>query len=286
MGRTISIGILNRSELIKGELCRSLEQWKAEGVKIDYAEKKMGETAVFACNLTRASNGARSMAMLNRLATILTDIIISRWEQPLLTKFLKVDLPHFDQDERDRILERTLTLLGEVDQKAGSSRREIITRPIRDYLRTNDQFIFEGFINFRLKDYIEHLDHIMELAIEEHLMDKEYHEFIVLLKHFVKNQDPRIFEVHVVIGSRGIFRLLDAQGKSINSDYLEGVIVDLVDNELNYDDLLISALISIAPVRIVLHFNRVEQNGEVVETIKKVFGDRVTVCEGCQQCSN
>jgi hypothetical protein len=42
-------------------------------------------------------------------------------------------------------------------------------------------------------------------------------------------------------------------------------------------------LITIAPRRIVLH-NALELGSEPVETIKKVFKDKIRMCTGCERC--
>jgi hypothetical protein len=55
----------------------------------------------------------------------------------------------------------------------------------------------------------------------------------------------------------------------------------MVDNDVNYDDLLISALITIAPARIVLHF---QDERNVIGTIQDVFIERVALCQGCSLC--
>ena len=56
-------------------------------------------------------------------------------------------------------------------------------------------------------------------------------------------------------------------------------------DEINYEDLLISALITIAPKTVMLHFaSAAGKANTVVETIKSVFAGRVTVCRGCKLC--
>lgn len=58
---------------------------------------------------------------------------------------------------------------------------------------------------------------------------------------------------------------------------------DDADN-LNYEDLVVSALITIAPRNIMVHTSDRLSDKEVLETIKSVFEGRVVVCEGCELC--
>ena len=49
-----------------------------------------------------------------------------------------------------------------------------------------------------MKDYIEQLEESVDKAIDEYLMDKEYREFIKLLRHFVDLQEPKRDVVNIV----------------------------------------------------------------------------------------
>ena len=59
--------------------------------------------------------------------------------------------------------------------------------------------------------------------------------------------------VNVIFEDDGGFSFLDETGSPIRIDYLEGIILEVGQNELDYEDLLISALIYYRPARIVLH---------------------------------
>ena len=47
--------------------------------------------------------------------------------------------------------------------------KEILKNLIFEYILENKSMIFEGFINFRIKEYIETLDYIVELAVTSYL---------------------------------------------------------------------------------------------------------------------
>lgn len=56
--------------------------------------------------------------------------------------------------------------------------------------------------------------------------------------------------------------------------------------DINYEDLLISALITIAPRNVMLHMAGIPQEHGVVQTIQHVFEGRVMTCDGCEICEN
>ena len=157
---------------------------------------------------------------------------------------------------------------------------------VLDYLSQNNCINIDGFINFRLQDYIEDLNKVIEQAVDELLLEKEYQEFIMLLKYFVDIQEPRLEKVHVLLLPSGSFQLFDDQNKFINNECLEGCMVEMIDNEINYEDLLISALITIAPREIVVHIPERAKVYNIIKTLQGVFGERLVICNGCTRCSS
>jgi len=141
----------------------------------------------------------------------------------------------------------------------------------------------EGFVRFRAKYYWQFLCETVDAAVDAYLIDREYQEFIKLLRYFVELQEPKIEMVNVIIDKPNKFEILDYQGKTIETNYLEGIILEIGHNELDFEDLLISALITIAPARIVLHAC---PNHHIQQTILSIFGSRVHTCSGCIICKN
>ena len=92
----------------------------------------------------------------------------------------------------------------------------------------------------------------VEYAIDEYVIEKEYLEFIQLLKHFVDSQKPSLEILHVGITPQGKFHLYNNDGVKVTHKFLEDYQLDNV-HELGYEDLLISALIAVAPRQITLH---------------------------------
>lgn len=134
----------------------------------------------------------------------------------------------------------------------------------------------EGFVRFRLKDIIDEIEMAIEMSVDDFIIQKEYNEFIDLLRYFVELQEPRIDLVNV-IKKNGSFQILDQERKEISSEYLEGYLADMFKDEVEYEDLLVSALINLAPQKIRLHFQR----DEVEETVRRIFGQKVEICRGC-----
>jgi putative sporulation protein YtxC len=150
-----------------------------------------------------------------------------------------------------------------------------------DYLDVNHNVNLEGFVRFRLKDYLKQIDYAVDDAVAEYDAEQEQHEFIELLRYFMASQDSRIDTIEVVLSKNGLFRLLDDSQNTIDNHYLEGFVADLAQGAVDYGDLLISALITLAPKKLRCHCDR---SLPVLETLKGVFAERMTICEGCEIC--
>ena len=120
---------------------------------------------------------------------------------------------------------------------------------------------------------------------EKSIIEQEYNDFINLLKYFVNIQTSRPKLVHVIVLSSGSYELVSEEKENITkkamSDFVD--IDDLPDN-INYDDLLISMLITLAPKSVVVHNAKLIKNKELFKTIDLVFDNSLIYCPGCDLC--
>lgn len=221
-----------------------------------------------------------------QVAEIVAAFVVERWEMTLLENMLLNMYEGLDAEGVEEICRRARFILdqGENSCLQLQQREEAIAARVQEYFQENSWLNIDGFVRFRLPDYLAELEQALEEAVDEYLLEKEYDEFIRLLRYFVDAQEPRVEKVHVVLGPGGGFQLYDSENRNLNSDYLEGFVVDMADSELNYEDLLISALITIAPRQVILHTVDKSRHHNAVNTIKSVFGERLIQCGGCSRC--
>ncbi|MCK4259240.1 MAG: putative sporulation protein YtxC [Halanaerobiales bacterium] len=294
---TIHIGTQNCTNELRERLDFELRFLEEEGIKVKIEEDFRGSLTFFDCNIPEGESlfkfsspwiqRSRREVVINYLANALADIMIGNLERFFVTKIIENKYQYFDEEEREILLDKAMIQLSNYSSDGGIhylpqiERKDRILIRIMEYLKENNQLILEGFIRFRLKDYFQELESAVEHAVEDHMMDKEYKEFIRLLKYFVDIQEPKVEEVNIVLRDDNIFRILDSNGNIIENEYLEGFIVQMAEEEIDYEDLLVSALITIAPEKIIVHF---EENHPVLETLYNIFESRVTVCRGCIFC--
>ncbi|MBM6821042.1 putative sporulation protein YtxC, partial [Clostridium saudiense] len=63
-----------------------------------------------------------------------------------------------------------------------------IIEKIKTCLEENEEINIKGFITFRMKELREDIEDIVDKVVEEYMVEKEYKEFVKLLKYFVDIQ--------------------------------------------------------------------------------------------------
>lgn len=283
MTQCISIGTAYQKDLLKDNLCRELWALKDKGVAVRLEESPAGGGLTFlACSIS--GTGQVEPVFRRQIAGVITDLIISKWEDKLLKDIIRTQYYYFDDDEKCTIYEYAQQKLN-LNAKNKEKNKLCILNRLTEYLTSNNDIVIDGFVRFRLKEYVNSLYDVADEAVDDFLSEREYNEFIQLLRYFVEIQEPRVNLINVVLCCDGVFKLYDEKGEVINSDYLHDFMMDLTDNEINYEDLLISALITIAPGHIKIHPGDGKLLAGTMDTINKVFAGRVSRCEGCPLCS-
>ncbi|HPU40815.1 MAG TPA: putative sporulation protein YtxC [Acetivibrio clariflavus] len=182
----------------------------------------------------------------------LADYIIKEYEEKLLLRIINSNYCYFNSIEKKEILRLALLIIKNDDKNFLNSlfqirRRNIIIKKLVDYFESSNKVILDGFVNFRLKDYIKDLEEIVDKAVDEFLTEREYKEFIRLLRYFVDIQEPKFNVIHVLVDYDNKYILLDEKKKEITNECIQEFMSDIPEGEINYDDLLVSSLITMAP---------------------------------------
>lgn len=156
---------------------------------------------------------------------------------------------------------------------------------IQECIEENEEINLKGFITFRIREFKEDLESAVNKVAEKYMVEKEYDEFIKLLKYFVGVQESKIDEINIIIKKNGEYIIRDDKNKDIMSEMLSELTDTKYNGSVSTEDLIISGLITYAPEKIIIHHVDNCINKEIIETIKKVFEDRVEFCDKCSKCS-
>ncbi len=209
------------------------------------------------------------------LCTILADIIVENLQIRHLVKLLKQEYYFLSEKEQCDILIKTLKKLwyGTREQKnqAVLCKREIKSR-VKEVLSQNgsDTFMLEGFMRFRMKDYLECWEIELCRCVEDYIKKREYIEFVEILRLFIKIRIPRVRKVHICVDGDGEYVLFDEKLCLLRCQQA---------NSIDKDDALLSALVNIAPLSIIVHNKERFFDARIIETLKDVFGNRVVFSE-------
>jgi putative sporulation protein YtxC len=226
----------------------------------------------------------------HQIAEFLAEHIVKDWEKKLTWKEIIKKGRHIPTADQVPIFNKALDFMKRCNSNESMNllmnygRKNKMAHRILDYIYYHNKLVLEGFINFCMKDYLTEIKFAVDLACEELRNEKEYNEFVKLLRHFVDSQPPIVMEVNVLMDPHGRFSLWDGNGVRIEEKNMECYIEDLTRGEINLDDVLVSILITVAPLRIVLHNTPGNQRSESVKMIKNVFSERISECKGCERC--
>lgn len=274
MNETISLGIGGDINLIKSRLLSnpdcvfpiSITKDKPEDV-ITYFNFEYNE----------------DVRILDKYLNVLSEYIIDRYETKFARQILDKNFEYLTQKAKRDIL-KNIILFSDDKTIGYDARKRIILTALYDCLKENKKFYLDGFISFRLREYEFVLYTLLEKLVDDYNAKKEYEEFIELLRYFVSVQSPRPTVLNIVVNPDNSYSVYDENEKDITANCVtEFIESEVLLTENDYDDLLISVLITAAPEKIVIHKAENIKNSDLFITIKKVF-EKVEYCVGCELC--
>ncbi len=291
------IGINNNDYRVKDYILSKLDSLKKEKTGLYFENYLESDTLFIKCcqkenflsNIKDNKNVKEKDDFIYNIAAILTDAIIENYESHLIKKVIKDYYIYITEKEKTQIFECADKLIRNErnpynDIIYKQSRISKVKGSILNYLKTEDLIILEGFINFRLNEYMKELYVIVDKAAEDFITQKEYKEFIKLLRYFVDIQETKIHTIHIVVEDGGRYVLLDNNKTVISYEIYDENGLRNVNIEVNNDDVLISNLITIAPKKIYIHNIDKFTNKELIQTIQNVFYDRTILCYNGKAC--
>lgn len=221
---------------------------------------------------------------LKSLSTTLTFFIIDMYEKNIIDNLIKSEYFYFNISERNKIANITYEDLYNTEEAvySPSERFDGIYKTIYNYFLNNHSILLKGFVPFRLKNYFEQLLEQIDKSVNKYIIEKEYTEFISLLKIYVKSEVSSCNEVHLIyINSKTL--LLDENKNIIKID--ENILSRkyLSDISFSSNDYILNTLLNLIPKKIYIHTMN-DTTDEFINTIKLIFEDRVSLCNDCSIC--
>lgn len=250
-------------------LLKNLEISPLENIYFVYKEFKNFKNVII------HYTGLETNTFFTLLSEIITNCILYFYEPLLLKKILNFNFFYFDSYEQDLIKENCLKYISQQEIQNIKYRKNEIYTEVLKYIIENKYMILDGFVSFRLENYIYTLEEIVDYNVNEYVIEKEYTEFINLLKMYVDSKPPESSTIYLVYcnGESVLFNknkdLIDLNENITNAKYLS-------DISFSSNDYALNALLSLLPAKIEIHL--VGDEDEFINTLKLVFRNRVSIC--------
>lgn len=261
---------------------------KNKGINIGISESIEKNThfiKIFCDDMEEEKNSDNIASIKNKVFTYIANIIykevIIEYRKRELLEYLTENYFFLRHDEIIEIdLEINQILLGrkKISDDTGilfQNRINSLNDVIKDFMMDEGQINIDGFIRFRLKTMKDDIQSIVDKAVEIYMIEKEYNEFIKLLKYFVEIQESKLEVVNIIIKRNGEYLVEDENGKNLFDEFIKELIESKESIDANPEDVIISGLITNAPRHVYITNKEYCLNKEFLNTISAVFGERV-----------
>ena len=223
--------------------------------------------------------GKASFLFISSISRILTYLVLDLYENVFIKKIIELEYFYFSFPEQDSIYKiciETLNIDGSLD------RFKTIDTSFYNYLLENKSLNLKGFIDFRLFEYIKYLDNVIDISVNKFIIDKEYIEFVNLLKGYVFSSKSNTEIMHLVYKNKESFLLDDKKNIiPINKKAFDRHFIS--DISFSSNDYTLNNLLTLLPNNLYIHL--VDEKDEFINTLELIFDKRVHFCNDCDICA-
>ena len=273
-----SICIKMTNQNITKHLLEQLNEFKLDDVYFSCKKFKIYY------NIIILFSGKNENLFFEETSKILATFIIDLFEEKIIQNLIKSEYFYFDTNEQKQIANITFEDLYNNEESVYSfdRRYNLIYNSCLEYLLSNNSLVLKGFITFRLKNYLETILEQVDKSVNKFIVQKEYTEFISLLRMYVNSEESNCSLIHLIYRNYKPI-LLDENKNVIKIDDNISNLKYLSDISFSTNDFALNTLLNIIPKKIYIHL--IDSNkDEFINTIKLIFENRAIFCTDCSIC--
>jgi sporulation protein ytxC len=225
-------------------------------------------------------------------ANILTGCIINNFEYKIVHKLLEFNYFYFDDMDLSKIETNCTEILNSLSNTTAIDvssylpieildRENCVFESVCDYIKNHKSMVLDGFVRFRLFQYINILDSFVDFCVNQFILNREYTEFIDLLKLYINSKETKTKLVHLIyVNDESI--LLDENKNIISLSHSNLDTHYLSDISFSSNDYALNTLLSLLPEKIIIHL--VSPENEFINTLRLIFDGKVVICSDCNIC--
>ena len=221
--------------------------------------------------------------LFSKISSLLSFMIIDEFEDMLMKRIIDKNYFYFDALERNKILKNCYNILSDEYYAWFDKKFEALYNSLYSFISDNKVLLLDGFINFRLQAYTSILDDIVSESVNNYIIEKEYMEFISLLKLYINSQKNNSNIVHLIYNTSESILLDEHKNLILNSEEIFNAKY-LSDISFSANDYTLNSLLNLLPKKIYIHLidNQID---EFINTLQLIFENRVSICLNCEICN-
>lgn len=223
-----------------------------------------------------------SVLFYNKVSNILTKSIINFFEKDIIKRLIDLNFFYFDTFEKKQILFNSVLLLK--DSPEFNKKYDLVNNSVYTSLLENHNFYINGFVNFRITSYVKFLSEQVDIAVSKFLIDKEYTEFVSLLKLYINSESSKSNIEHLNLIYNKKNSIIVDNDKNIISTNNITKSKFISDISFSSNDFALNTLLNLLPKGITIHLIDNNQD-EFINTLKIIFEDRIVLCNDCDICN-
>ena len=270
-------------------VCIKTNNMKVENYLLENLKELNLDDVYFSCRKFKIYNnffihykGQNTELFLSYICNILSSLVLDLFEDNIFKKIISREYFYFDNIEKKQIMDNIQELVLENENDC-CDRVDYLFDRFYDFLENNNKLYLKGFMTFRQKKYIGELEKIVDSAVNQYLIEKEYTEFVSLLKLYVNSEGCKSDFVHLIYKENEPI-LLDSKKNIIKTDINLMNAKYLSDINFSSCDMILNTLLNIIPERIYIHLVNHEVD-EFITTLKLIFENRIHICRDCAICA-
>lgn len=281
----ISFCIKNNNPKATKYIMDSISSSKIDG--IIFCQKKFSK---YSNIILHYVNGQIS-EFYNELSNIICNCILDIYEPIIIRNIILSEYFYFDISEMSSIESNCFENLKIGDSKSINhffnnaknsdyiDRKKSLLTSISKYITSSKSIVLDGFIRFRIKDYISIIEESIDSAVNQYVIDKEYTDFINIIKLYISSK-PSLYNKVYLIYNNGESTLLNENKEIINCQKMNLDYSFLSDISFSSNDYTLNSLLYLLPSELII--NLLSPEDEFINTLKLIFSDRVHVYKNNQ----
>ncbi len=229
-------------------------------------------------------------AYLRKVAESVAGYLVNDWLYAYIDSHLLMRHSYLNEDEREYVALLTLHALRKAsiaERTLSDWEEDLEMAALQALYRTSVTHLdIAGMMRFRAREVLNATETGTEEFVNQFLTDREYEEFVSLLRYMLESQPSTRQIVHVFCTDERMWLCDEAGALIADDDVSEAAHQVSEDGEVNVEDLAMSVLITRSPCKIVIHdITHHAPWPSFAETVERVFLERAARCNHCEACA-